>query len=83
MAVTTVPEDVVTLSARVDWFHLQVGCASGRLRLLAGLGEFPADWADFLFLIADELERQMDAVGPVIGELRRLEEERVSGEVAP
>lgn len=77
MAVITVPDDVVTLADRVDWFHLQVGCASERLRKLASLSDFPADWADFLFLISDELERQMDAFGPVIQELRQVREAKL------
>lgn len=73
MASVTVPEHVASLSERADWFHLQAGCASQRLRLLAKLQDFPGDWADLLFLISDELERQMDAFAPVITELRQVE----------
>jgi len=73
MALSTVPEDIVTLSQRADWFHLQAGCASQRLRMLAKLQDFPGDWADLLFLISDELERQMDAFAPVILEIRQGE----------
>lgn len=73
MALRTVPEHVVTLLQRADWFHLQAGVASHRLRKLAALDDFPADWADFLFLISDDLERQLDAFESVISDLRQLE----------
>lgn len=73
MALVTVPESVVTLSQRADWFHLQAGVASQRLQMLAKLQDFPGDWADFLFLISDDLERQMEAFVPAILELRKLE----------
>lgn len=73
MALRIVPEDVVTPSQKADWFHLQAGCASHRLRMLAALQDFPGDWADLLFLISDELERQMEAFAPVILELRQSE----------
>jgi len=73
MALNTVPEHLVTPAERADWFHLQAGCASHRLRMLAQLQDFPADWSDFLFLISDELERQMEAFAPVVLQLRELE----------
>ena len=77
MALTTVPEHMVSLSERADWFHLQALCGAERLRKLASLDAFPGDWADLVFLIADEIERQSDAFEPVICALRRIESGRL------
>lgn len=77
MASRTVPEQVVSPVDRADWFHLQAWCAVERLRWLASLHEVDGKVADFLFLIADELERQADAFEPSIGALRRVEQRRL------
>lgn len=74
MATSTVPEGLTTLSQRADWFHLQAGCACERMRYFATHDRVDGATADFLFLIADELQRQIDAFSPVVGDLRRLED---------
>lgn len=58
MAYPNVPQHVQTPAERLDWFLLQCGATVERLNFLARLQEFPEDWADLLFLIADQLESQ-------------------------
>lgn len=77
MASNTVPEHIFSLADRADWFHLQAGCAVERLRWLASLQEVDGTVADFLFLIADELERQADAFEPAVVGLRQVERRRL------
>lgn len=79
MATYTLPEGDVTLAQRADWFHLNVGAAAERLQMLGSLQDFPEDWADWLFLISDELERQSDAFSSVLRELRALESGSIEG----
>jgi len=70
MASSTVSQDSRPSGERLDCFLSEVGATVERLRFLGGLEPFPPDWADLLFLVADELDRHCQGISSTIVELR-------------